>query len=203
MNRLKALRILLVLFGLIFVAGVYPLITSVRSGWQANKEDAEPTALSLYVTMGIFLLVAARNPSANRGVTAFAAWLKYCSCRRHGSHGSSPSERTPRPADRCSCVRRHGCSPDLAGKAIGKTSLELESGDSTLLCVASHACRAGFCCSIRGKKRTLNEIRTFLSACDSAQSCRADPLSTNSESPWKLNARAGTQSVDSMSDVRT
>jgi uncharacterized protein DUF6632 len=75
MIRIKALRILLVLLGLTFVAGVYPLITSVRSGWQANKEDAEPMAISLYVTMGIFLLVAARNPSANRGVIAFAAWL--------------------------------------------------------------------------------------------------------------------------------
>ena len=75
MNRDKALRILLVLFGLIFVAGVYPLITSVRSGWQANKEDAEPMGLSLYVMMGIFLLIAARNPSANRGVIVFAAWL--------------------------------------------------------------------------------------------------------------------------------
>jgi len=75
MNRDKALRILLVLFGLIFVAGVYPMFTSVRSGWQANKEDAEPMAISLYVTMGIFLLLAARNPSANRGVIVFAAWL--------------------------------------------------------------------------------------------------------------------------------
>jgi hypothetical protein len=75
MWRQRALRILLVLFGLIFVAGVYPLITSVRSGWLANKEDAEPMGLSLYVTMGIFLLLAARNPSANRGVITFAAWL--------------------------------------------------------------------------------------------------------------------------------
>jgi uncharacterized membrane protein HdeD (DUF308 family) len=75
MNRAKALKILLVLFGLIFVAGVYPLITSVRSGWQMNKEDAEPMGLSLYVMMGIFLLIAARNPSANRGVIAFAGWL--------------------------------------------------------------------------------------------------------------------------------
>src|ERR1700675_3248839 len=75
MKRDRALRILLVLVGLIFVAGVYPLITSVRSGWQANKEDAEPMALSLYVTMGVFLLMAARNPSANRGVIFFAAWL--------------------------------------------------------------------------------------------------------------------------------
>src|SRR5260370_14646017 len=74
MNRDMALKILLVLLGLLFVAGVYPLITSVRSGWQANREDAEPMAISLYVTLGIFLLVAARNPSANRSVIAFAAW---------------------------------------------------------------------------------------------------------------------------------
>lgn len=75
MNRDKALKILLVLFGLLFVAGVYPLITSVRSGWQANKEDAEPMGLSLFVMMGVFLLVAARNPAANRGVIVFAGWL--------------------------------------------------------------------------------------------------------------------------------
>ena len=75
MWRQRTLRILLVLFGLIFTAAIYPLITSVRSGWQANKEDSLPMGLSLYVTMGIFLLMAARNPSANRGVIVFAAWL--------------------------------------------------------------------------------------------------------------------------------
>jgi hypothetical protein len=74
-NRGKALQILLVLLGLLFVAGVYPLITSIWSGWQANREDAEPMAISLYVTMGVFLLMAARNPLANRGVIIFAAWL--------------------------------------------------------------------------------------------------------------------------------
>lgn len=31
--------------------------------------------ISLYVMMGIFLLVAARNPAANRGVIVFAGWL--------------------------------------------------------------------------------------------------------------------------------
>ena len=77
MNRERALKILLVLLGLLFVAGVYPLMTSVRSGWQADKEDALPMMLSLYVTLGIFLLVAARNPSANRSVTAFAAWSSF------------------------------------------------------------------------------------------------------------------------------
>ena len=75
MIRERTLRIVLVLVGLIFVAGVYPLITSVRSGWQANKEDPLPMGLSLYVMIGVFLLVAARNPVANRGVIVFAGWL--------------------------------------------------------------------------------------------------------------------------------
>src|ERR1700693_585560 len=75
MRRERALRILLVLFGLIFVAGVYPPISSVGGGWQANKEDSLPMGLSLYVTMGIFLLMAARKPLANRGVIVFAVWL--------------------------------------------------------------------------------------------------------------------------------
>jgi hypothetical protein len=75
MWRARALKVVLVLVGLVFLAGIYPLVTSVRSGWQANRENAEPMGLSLYVTMGIFLLMAARNPSANRGVIVFAAWL--------------------------------------------------------------------------------------------------------------------------------
>ena len=33
--------------------------------------------LSLYVTLGIFLLIAARNPSANRSLIAFAAWSSF------------------------------------------------------------------------------------------------------------------------------
>jgi uncharacterized membrane protein YhdT len=75
MKRERGLKVVLVIVGLLFCAAVYPLITSVRSGWQANKEDSLPMGLSLYVMMGIFLLLAARNPSANRGVIVFAAWL--------------------------------------------------------------------------------------------------------------------------------
>ena len=33
--------------------------------------------LSLYVTLGIFLLLAARNPSANRSLVAFTAWSSF------------------------------------------------------------------------------------------------------------------------------
>src|ERR1700757_4786277 len=75
MRRERALKVVLVVVGLIFVAGVYPLVTSVRDGWRANKEDPLPMGISLYVTQGIFLLLAARDPLANRGVITFAAWL--------------------------------------------------------------------------------------------------------------------------------
>ena len=33
--------------------------------------------LSLYVTLGIFLLLAARNPAANRSLIAFTAWSSF------------------------------------------------------------------------------------------------------------------------------
>jgi hypothetical protein len=75
MRRERVLSIVLVIVGLIFLAGLYPLITSIREGWQANKEDSLPMGISLYVMQGVFLLSAARNPLANRGVITFAAWL--------------------------------------------------------------------------------------------------------------------------------
>src|SRR3981081_1698939 len=77
MIRERALKVVLVLVGLVFSAGIYPVVTSVRDGGQANKEASCPMMLSLYVTLGIFLLLAARNPSANRSVIAFAAWSSF------------------------------------------------------------------------------------------------------------------------------
>ena len=74
MTRARVFKVVLVLVGLLFSAGIYPLVTSVRSGGTANNDDSVPMMLSLYVTLGIFLLLAARNPSANRSVIAFAAW---------------------------------------------------------------------------------------------------------------------------------
>ncbi|SRR5713226_61137 len=74
MNRERALKILLVLVGLLFSAGVYPLMTSL---WQRNESEFAPMMLSLYVTLGIFLLLATRNPSANRGLIAFTAWSSF------------------------------------------------------------------------------------------------------------------------------
>jgi len=77
MKREQALKVVLVLVGLLFMAGVYPLVTAVRSELVPNSENGVPMMLSLYVTLGAFLLLAARNPSAYRSVIAFAAWSSF------------------------------------------------------------------------------------------------------------------------------
>src|SRR5215471_1544127 len=71
MWRERALRVVLVLVGLLFCAGVYPLIVMLR------QEPALAMMMSLYATLGVFLLLASRNPSANRSLIAFAAWSSF------------------------------------------------------------------------------------------------------------------------------
>ena len=72
MNREKALKILLVLFGFLCVAGVYPIVMYL---WRpGNEPPGDTMMLSLYVTLGIFLLLAARNPAAHRSLIAYAGW---------------------------------------------------------------------------------------------------------------------------------
>jgi hypothetical protein len=77
MWRERALKVVLVVGGLFFVAGIYPVMTTVRSAWQTNNEDSTPMTLSLYVTLGIFVLLAARDPSAHGCLIAFGAWSSF------------------------------------------------------------------------------------------------------------------------------
>jgi succinate-acetate transporter protein len=54
--------------GLLFTAGIVPLAMFF------SREPAVAMIMSIYVTLGIFLLLAARNPGANRSLIAFAGW---------------------------------------------------------------------------------------------------------------------------------
>jgi hypothetical protein len=71
MIRERALKVVLVLVGLLFTAAVYPLI-GMRLDDQALK-----MMLSVYATLGVFLLIAARNPSEHRSLIAFTAWSSF------------------------------------------------------------------------------------------------------------------------------
>ena len=86
MNRQRALKVVLVLVGLLFSAVMVPMVIMVRIVLRPHNDSALPSAintaneammLSLYATLGIFLLLAARDPSAHRSVIAFAAWSSF------------------------------------------------------------------------------------------------------------------------------
>jgi hypothetical protein len=71
MKRERALKIVLVVVGVLFCAALYPLVLMVR------QDPALAMMMSLYATLGVFLLLASRNPSAHRSLIAFAAWSSF------------------------------------------------------------------------------------------------------------------------------
>jgi len=71
MKRERALKIVLVVVGMLFCAALYPLVLMVK------QDPALAMMMSLYATLGVFLLLASRNPSAHRSLIAFAAWSSF------------------------------------------------------------------------------------------------------------------------------
>ena len=76
MNRERALKVVMVLVGLLFVAAIYPVVMAL---WHPGPSDdtGDTMMMSLYFTLGVFLLLAARNPSAHRSLIAFTAWSSF------------------------------------------------------------------------------------------------------------------------------
>lgn len=63
--RLRYLRVALISVGLIFIFGIYPLMMALwPSGWRwsPNQAQYEQMILGVYATLGVFLLIASRNP---------------------------------------------------------------------------------------------------------------------------------------------
>jgi hypothetical protein len=67
------LRIALVVVGLIFVVGIYPLTVLWPSGWSWGHGPSHYLAMiiGVYATLGVFLLIAAREPLAHRSLIWF------------------------------------------------------------------------------------------------------------------------------------
>lgn len=77
MKRERARQIILAIVGLLYLALLYPLYTDLsHSSWLVaqNNNEIEPMFLSFFISLGVFLLLAARKPSAYRSLIAFAAW---------------------------------------------------------------------------------------------------------------------------------
>jgi hypothetical protein len=75
-NRLLYLRIALIVFGIIFLFGVYPLTILWPSGWSWGHGHSHYLLMiiGIYATLGVFLLMASRDPDANKSLIWFTVW---------------------------------------------------------------------------------------------------------------------------------
>jgi hypothetical protein len=76
-DRIKYLRIALVLVGFTFMFGIYPLSIVWPSGWawhSGGQSEYFQMILGIYATLGLFLLLASRNPLAHRSLIWFTVW---------------------------------------------------------------------------------------------------------------------------------
>src|SRR5579862_4752801 len=75
-DRLKNLRVALMLVGVIFLFGIYPLMIIWPSGWtwHTGHSDYPMMIVGVYATLGVFLIIAARNPLGNLSLIWFTVW---------------------------------------------------------------------------------------------------------------------------------
>jgi hypothetical protein len=75
-DKIKFLRIALFAVGLIFVVGVYPLTIIWPSGWAWHSGQSQylQMIIGVYATLGVFLIIASRNPLAHRSLIWFTVW---------------------------------------------------------------------------------------------------------------------------------
>jgi len=75
-NRLKYLQIALVSVGITFIAGIYLFMMVWPSGWtwHTGHSHYPLMILGVYATLGVFLLIAARNPLDHLSLIRFTVW---------------------------------------------------------------------------------------------------------------------------------
>ncbi|SHF75191.1 hypothetical protein SAMN04487965_2614 [Microbulbifer donghaiensis] len=76
-TRNRYLKIFLVIFGLIFIFGIFPLMMWIFPsgwGWTPRQPEYEQMIMGIYVTLGVFLIRAAKDPAANASLIWFTIW---------------------------------------------------------------------------------------------------------------------------------
>ncbi len=74
MVRERTLQFLLLFTGLACVAGLYPLLGALRDGVTSSINRQDQMILSIYIALGVFLLMSVRKPGEHRSLILFAGW---------------------------------------------------------------------------------------------------------------------------------
>lgn len=126
--RLKYLQMALVAIGITFIAGIYLLMIVWPSGWtwHTGHSDYPLMIIGIYATLGVFLIMAARNPMAHLSLIWFTvqpgAW------RNHGCpvvHRSHESRSSPGRRSRAFHRGSRACAFDSTGREIAIHSLTI------------------------------------------------------------------------------
>ena len=76
-QRIKYLRVVLIVLGIFFILGVYPMMNWIWPdgwGWEPRQHEYEQMIMGIYATLGVFLLLASRNPMAHKSLIWFTVW---------------------------------------------------------------------------------------------------------------------------------
>jgi hypothetical protein len=76
-QKLKYLKIALIAFGLFFIFGVYPMMEWIWESaytWTPRQPEYEQMIMGIYATLGVFLILAAKNPAAHASLIWFTVW---------------------------------------------------------------------------------------------------------------------------------
>lgn len=76
-EKLKYLKVALIIFGIIFIAGIPAMMMWLwPSGWSwlPRQPEYEQMIMGLYATLGVFLILAAKDPLANASLIWFTVW---------------------------------------------------------------------------------------------------------------------------------
>ena len=95
-QRLLFLRVALIVVGLTFIFAMYPLGIVWPSGWTWGHGHSHylMMILGVYATLGVFLIIASRNPDAHTDIIWFTIWSSVVHAAIMGAQSlSDPTER--------------------------------------------------------------------------------------------------------------
>jgi hypothetical protein len=76
-TKLKYLKIALIVFGVIFIVGIYAMMMWIWPegwGWTPRQPEYEQMIMGIYATLGVFLIRAAKDPLKHASLIWFTVW---------------------------------------------------------------------------------------------------------------------------------
>ena len=101
-SKIPVLRVALLLIGITFIIGIYPLTRLWPAGWAWTPSQPEylQMILVIYATLGVFLIRAARDPLNHLSLIWFTVWSSVAHALVMALHAfRDPTERGHLPGD--------------------------------------------------------------------------------------------------------